>query len=356
MYKKMQLLISIGIVFILTSSFSGCFESSAKVDFSYAPETPIVGNSIQFVSPSGSFVKFLWDFGDGNTSSEKNPSHAYVSSGTYAVRLTIWDSDGNSFSVVKTVTVSSNITNNPPTAPELSLGYTGDLEPWIIYPIFANSTDKDGDNISYCYDWGDGSSSCNLYRYWRSGFTFKEAHSWESPGTYVVKVKAVDSRGAESNYSLINVSVVDSHTIPYFNISTISGGTFSVSDNIGKVIIIELFATSCGGCGPEVADLKEIYEKYSKDDVVIISISAQYFNPFTETLENVTKFKEENGADWDFAIDTLSTNVTGKFIKGYTSGFSVPALFVLDKQGYISYSAQGHLTADALMTILDKLI
>ncbi len=32
---------------------------------------------------------FLWDFGDGNTSNERNPSHAYLSSGTYNVMLTL---------------------------------------------------------------------------------------------------------------------------------------------------------------------------------------------------------------------------------------------------------------------------
>ena len=183
-YKKMQLLISIGIVFILSSSFSGCFESSAKVDFSYAPETPIVGNSIQFVSPSGSFVKFLWDFGDGNTSLEENPSHAYVSNGTYTVKLTVWNSEGNSYSVVKNITVS-DVPNTPPEVPVIEASSVSDLQPWVLYMFRAKSTDIDGDNISYCFDWGDNISDCTN-RYYKSGWYTSEHFSWHEPGTYEV--------------------------------------------------------------------------------------------------------------------------------------------------------------------------
>jgi len=180
----MQLLISIGIVFILSSSFSGCFESSAKVDFSYAPETPIVGNSIQFVSPSGSFVKFLWDFGDGNTSLEENPSHAYVSNGTYTVKLTVWNSEGNSYSVVKNITVS-DVPNTPPEVPVIEASSVSDLQPWVLYMFRAKSTDIDGDNISYCFDWGDNISDCTN-RYYKSGWYTSEHFSWHEPGTYEV--------------------------------------------------------------------------------------------------------------------------------------------------------------------------
>ena len=37
---------------------------------------------------------WLWDFGDGTTSSEQNPIHAYNSFGNFTVCLTIWDDEG----------------------------------------------------------------------------------------------------------------------------------------------------------------------------------------------------------------------------------------------------------------------
>jgi PKD repeat protein len=40
---------------------------------------------------TGSFNKWTWDFGDGNTSQEQHPSHQYAEPGTYTVCLTIED-------------------------------------------------------------------------------------------------------------------------------------------------------------------------------------------------------------------------------------------------------------------------
>lgn len=44
-------------------------------------------------------VSWQWDFGDGQTSNEKNPKHTYILKKTYNVTLTVKDSKGNSDSV-----------------------------------------------------------------------------------------------------------------------------------------------------------------------------------------------------------------------------------------------------------------
>jgi len=44
-----------------------------------------------FSNESGSATDFIWDFGDGNTSMEANPSHIYSTEGEYTVTLTSTD-------------------------------------------------------------------------------------------------------------------------------------------------------------------------------------------------------------------------------------------------------------------------
>lgn len=49
-----------------------------------------VGDSTSFTDQSfGGVVNYLWDFGDGNTSTLQNPNHLYASAGTYSVSLTV---------------------------------------------------------------------------------------------------------------------------------------------------------------------------------------------------------------------------------------------------------------------------
>jgi PKD repeat protein len=55
------------------------------VDFGYV----VNGNAVAFSDSSVSATGWLWDFGDGGTSSLQNPNHTYASSGTYTVTLTI---------------------------------------------------------------------------------------------------------------------------------------------------------------------------------------------------------------------------------------------------------------------------
>ncbi|MEM6319405.1 MAG: PKD domain-containing protein [Bacteroidota bacterium] len=66
-----------------------------------APEEACIDTEISFSDASCNTDEdqYLWDFGDGNTSTETNPTHTYESTGNYTVRLTVNnDCGGNSTS------------------------------------------------------------------------------------------------------------------------------------------------------------------------------------------------------------------------------------------------------------------
>jgi PKD repeat protein len=60
--------------------------------------TPGVGQSVAFLNQSGGQppLVYSWDFGDGVTAGEANPSHAYTSPGVYQAHLTVQNSYGRS--------------------------------------------------------------------------------------------------------------------------------------------------------------------------------------------------------------------------------------------------------------------
>ncbi|MCB0638893.1 MAG: peptidylprolyl isomerase [Lewinella sp.] len=58
------------------------------------PEEPAVIKPLTFENQSEKAQRYLWQFGDGQTSEEASPTHHYYASGEYTVRLTAYDEQG----------------------------------------------------------------------------------------------------------------------------------------------------------------------------------------------------------------------------------------------------------------------
>jgi PKD repeat protein len=64
-------------------------------DFIGSANSIPAGSAVQFTDRSKNIVRgWLWDFGDGETSTEQNPSHTYSTTGTYTVSLTVLGTNG----------------------------------------------------------------------------------------------------------------------------------------------------------------------------------------------------------------------------------------------------------------------
>lgn len=55
----------------------------------------------------GTAASYMWDFGDGSTSTEANPTHTFTAEGTYTVRLIVTAPDGSTASAEKTIIVTA---------------------------------------------------------------------------------------------------------------------------------------------------------------------------------------------------------------------------------------------------------
>ncbi len=81
--------------------------STITADFSFTKNDLAVTFSDESTASNTTITDWAWDFGDGNTSTQQNPSHTYASAGTYSVQLTASDSGTTTDSVTKSVTVST---------------------------------------------------------------------------------------------------------------------------------------------------------------------------------------------------------------------------------------------------------
>ena len=107
--------------------------------------------------------------------------------------------------------------NNRPNKPSRPSGPTSGKS-GTEYVFTSSATDPDGDQLYYLFDWGGGFTSFWLGPY-ESGEECSASHVWFEIGNYEVKVKAQDSKGAESDWSdPLPVSMPKTHEKPLWTL------------------------------------------------------------------------------------------------------------------------------------------
>ena len=132
-------------------------------------------------------VTYAWDFGDGNTSVQQNPTHTYVDNGTYTVWLTITDDCGvDSVSMMVTV-------NNGCTDPVADFTQSGS-EPTFTFTDASTSIT----NTTYSWDMGDGTTYA----------TQDVTHTYTANNTYTVTLTVTDDCGTHTTTQTVTVSTI----------------------------------------------------------------------------------------------------------------------------------------------------
>jgi gliding motility-associated-like protein len=157
----------------------GCYNSITKSDIlevmptmqpAFSPEKNIyclVTDNVQFTNTSSGpgTLSYTWDFGDGTSSTAKDPAHVYNKKGLYNVKLTLNNTDGCSastnFNSLNIAYFNTNFSNTP-LCRQLSFNSSS-----YLYPS------------SSFWEFGDGTSSNSFYN---------ATHVYNTAGTYTVKL------------------------------------------------------------------------------------------------------------------------------------------------------------------------
>lgn len=138
--------------------------------------------NLSAIPSPGVIASYLWDFGDGNTSTLSNPAHTYSSFGIYTVSLTAVSGDSCNTINVKTKTV--NVAARP-----LANFIVSDTCYTTAFQFNNNSSIANGSITGWVWNFGDGNTS-NLQ---------SPLHTYALPGTYTVTLTATSNFNCVSN-------------------------------------------------------------------------------------------------------------------------------------------------------------
>jgi len=126
------------------------------------------------------------------------------------------------------------------------------------------------------------------------------------------------------------------------------GDTVRFSDYLGKVVLVNLWATWCPPCRFETPYLQTLFDEYRDRGFRIVGVSTD-----SETaLKAVRSFTAANGVEYDILLDPSSQS-TGVF-----AAFGLPASMLVDRAGVIRWMLLGPILEgdEEFLGALDQLL
>ena len=181
------------LLFIFVCLLFNQFSVNAQLTASFTPDktggcSPLAVHFTNTSSASSAAV-YKWDFGNGNTSSLKDPGAVFLDKKSYTVTLTV--TDGNqTTSASKTITVY----NDPVVDFTSSLNKVCTPDPTIFS---ANASADNGSIVQYTWDFGDG--------YTQSTYQSQVAHSYMTAQDPAVRLTVTDNHGCTGTKTISKI-------------------------------------------------------------------------------------------------------------------------------------------------------
>lgn len=156
-------------------------KESVEAKFSANPTSGTSPLDVTFTDQSvGKVTSWSWNFGDGNTSSDQNPSHNYDSPGDYTVTLTVSGKDAsNTLKIDNLIKVGHGLPKS---------GFTGDRTSGDAPLLIRFTNNSTGSINSYLWNFGDGYTSSDA----------NPTHTYQKPGTYTVSLTVTGPGGSDT--------------------------------------------------------------------------------------------------------------------------------------------------------------
>ena len=132
---------------------------------------------------------------------------------------------------------------------------------------------------------------------------------------------------------------------PSTTFGTVEGGTASISDLRGSVLVVNFWGTWCVPCRREIPELVELHDAYADRDVEIVGIAVD-----SGDAEDIRAFAYRYGVQYRLWTTDMGTALEDFRAVGY------PFTLVIDQEGRIVNTFYGPQTLEFLSAEIDALL
>lgn len=115
-----------------------------------------------------------------------------------------------------------------------------------------------------------------------------------------------------------------------FALRSLKQENIRLSEQLGEVVILNFWATWCGSCRQEMPLLDEIYLKYRRAGLVLLSINID------EDVDRAAEMAATLGVSYPVLMDSRN-----EVAKAYEVG-TMPSTVLIDREGTIRYVSEGY--------------
>jgi peroxiredoxin len=140
---------------------------------------------------------------------------------------------------------------------------------------------------------------------------------------------------------------------PVFQLADSTGTNKQVTDYRGKVVLLNFWATACGGCKLEIPWLVELESAHNSDSFTVVGVSMDTSYEGSKSAEEAWNKVRPFVQDHRLNYPVLMGDAT--LITSYKLG-AVPATYLIDKQGRIAATYSGVIDKTDVDSNIKKLL
>lgn len=243
----------------------------------------------QTVPGAGGSTTYLWDFGDGDSSTSVNPTHTYSYPGTFSVSLVAINSNGCTGSLTKTGYIT--------VLPKPTAGFSAANPTSCTAPFLVNFTNSSSNGSSYAWSFGDGGTSTSA----------NPSYIYTAAGSYNVRLITTGANGCKDTLtrsSYIGIGQVNANA------------SFPSPLCVGAAITFTNTTTPAPG-------VSRLWSFGNSSTDTALNPTTVYSNPGTYTLTLIENYPN-NCSDTFTQNITLYNSPSSNFTSADTLGCAVP--------------------------------